>query len=447
MNIRKITYLSLVIASFSVAMTQPNTRLVFAELGYGYGGYGGYGNDPSGYSFDPTGYYSPLFTYFDGPETSGKNIGLDTRVVPFESLNWNAAITLVDSPDAFQQELTQNGHTYRSTVTYGFDSTGRYNFVTSLAFSVDGNYVLTATNLQVPRESFLLYEGTDLMIHLLAGGEIINGGSAADTLIGFDGDDSLRGGAGDDTFDGGWGINYISGGDGIDTAIYYYDDSDYVLSKNPVHKFVEILVKQGGSLGVVLEDVEKLQFRNTTLSTDQLLYWGTYSYIPLDSTSPVHRFYNPVTNGFFYTSNADEATFLLDQSSVTRENIDELQFAYQGGTFEAAHSYNNTVGLYRFFNTASSNHFYTASSDEANYIDEQILTSNWPFVNEGVTFDVYASDPNPGVSGDEVAVYRFYNPDLDRHFFTADDGEIILMEATESWINEGVAFYGEQLGR
>lgn len=454
MNLRKVTYLCLVTTSIAVAFTQPNSKLIFAQLGYGSGGYGsggyggdGYGNDPTGYSFDPTGYYSPRFTYFDGPETSEKNVGLDTRVVPFESLNWDAATTLVDSPDIFQQELVQGGHTYSSTTNYGLDSSGFYSIVTGLSFSVDGETVLTAVNLNVPREAFTSYEGLELMIRILAGGEIISGGSVADTLYGFDGDDSLRGNAGDDILNGGWGINYISGGDGVDTAIFDFDASDYALSKNPVFGFVEILVKWGGSLGVVLDDVEKLEFRDTTLETEELNYWGTYSYFPPDSSLPVMRFYNTVTHSFFYSSSVDEVTYLLEQSSVNRENSEKQSYVYQGSTFEAAHSYSDAVGLHRFYNANSGNHFYTASNDEAAYLNELIASSLFPFVYNGIVSNVYLSDPNPDANGHEVAVYRFYNPDLNRHFWTADDSEIVLMEATGSWINEGVAFYGEQLGK
>jgi hypothetical protein len=56
---------------------------------------------------------------------------------------------------------------------------------------------------------------------------------------------------------------------------------------------------------------------------------------------------------------------------------------------------------------------------------------------------VYSSDPYPNVTGQELAIHRFYSESLDRHFFTGDSLEASKMQLTGIWNYEGVAFYGE----
>ena len=73
-------------------------------------------------------------------------------------------------------------------------------------------------------------------------------------------------------------------------------------------------------------------------------------------------------------------------------------------------------------------------------------SGEWPFNYEGIAFNVYSDDPNPNSTGQEVPVYRFYSPSLNRHFFTADETEALNINLTGIWNYEGVGFYGEILG-
>ncbi len=66
----------------------------------------------------------------------------------------------------------------------------------------------------------------------------------------------------------------------------------------------------------------------------------------------------------------------------------------------------------------------------------------WPFNYEGVAMQVYANDPTSFV-GEEVAVPRFYNPTLNRHFFTGDETEVAEIKLTGVWNYEGIGFWGE----
>lgn len=69
----------------------------------------------------------------------------------------------------------------------------------------------------------------------LAGNDSLSGGDGNDSLMGGDGNDQLRGDAGADTLRGGQGNDYITGGSGddlliggagVDTADYYFSDSN-----------------------------------------------------------------------------------------------------------------------------------------------------------------------------------------------------------------------------
>jgi len=458
MKTNNLVFLSISVISLIVAFTQPGNRLVFAQLGYSFNGYTyganggysgdgtGYSYDPTGYSFDPTGYDSPVITYFDGPVTSEVNAGFDSRLVPFETLNWSNATTLIDDETVFLQQLIHDGQVYAVVMNFGVDYQGNYNYVTALTYLVDGLTILTAAKIYIPVEVFDLYTGTELMTEILRAGEIINGGSVNDILYGFAGDDSLRGYDGDDILNGGSGVNYVSGGPGNDTAVFEFDAEDYALSRNPVFGFVEILTKEGGSLGVVVNDVESFQFRNVTLDYESLDYWGTFSLVPQSAVQPVYRFYNSVTNTFLYTSDLDQVNYYLEQSAVSKNNVDELSYVLQGSTFEAAHSFSDAVELHSFNNPNTSSYYYTANSGEAENLKTLIADSQSPLVYEGTVFDVYGEKPAGDINNTTVPVYRFYNSKLDGYFWTADDSEILLMEETGAWVNEGIVFYGELIG-
>tara|TARA_Y100001970_G_scaffold3924_1_gene4526 strand:- start:15916 stop:17628 length:1713 start_codon:yes stop_codon:yes gene_type:complete len=124
-------------------------------------------------------------------------------------------------------------------------------------------------------------------------------------------------------------------------------------------------------------------------------------------------------------------------------------YVYQGSTFGAAHSYLSSdalVPLYRFYNTDTGHHFFTASKDEADMVKAKAASGEWPFNYEGTAFNVYSRNPNYDSSGEVLPVYRFYSPSLNRHFFTGDATEANRMQLTGIWDYEGVGFFGEILG-
>ena len=98
-----------------------------------------------------------------------------------------------------------------------------------------------------------------------------------------------------------------------------------------------------------------------------------------------------------------------------------------------AASFVNTQDLYRFHNTRTGAHFYTASAAERDYV-----LRTWPYFNyEGVAYRVSTSPTTGGAS-----VYRFYNTRTNTHFYTASTAERDQVFWTLPDLRyEGVAFY------
>lgn len=95
---------------------------------------------------------------------------------------------------------------------------------------------------------------------------------------------------------------------------------------------------------------------------------------------PVYRFYNSRTGTHFYTASEAEKNYVQGRTdwSFTYEGVAYLALGSGGGTF---------VPLHRFYNRRTGTHFYTASEAEKNYVQGR---SDWPFTYEGVGF--YALD-------------------------------------------------------
>jgi YD repeat-containing protein len=103
-------------------------------------------------------------------------------------------------------------------------------------------------------------------------------------------------------------------------------------------------------------------------------------------------------------------------------------YAYNGGSSYAsegiafyayAAQLNNSVPIYRFYNTTNGDHFYTS------------VNSNHPgYLSEGISFYAFATETNG-----TIPIYRYYNPSTGDHFYT------IINTTITNYNNEGIAFY------
>jgi endo-chitodextinase len=141
--------------------------------------------------------------------------------------------------------------------------------------------------------------------------------------------------------------------------------------------------------------------------------------------SPVYRFYNSTTRAHFYTASRSE------RDSMRATNT---AFTYEGTVFGALTSeMDGAIAVFRFFNTVTKAHFYTADPRERDYV---IATFGSQVPYEGIAYYVYPKESAKGRN-----LYRFYGTVTKVHFFTATEAERDLVLATQpTYTYEGVAY-------
>ncbi|WP_042693944.1 calcium-binding protein [Azospirillum sp. B506] len=141
------------------------------------------------------------------------------------------------------------------------------------------------------------------------------------------------------------------------------------------------------------------------------------------------RFFNRRTGEHFYTANAAERDGIIAGMP---------DMAYEGVAFLQGGGASNPVSVARFVRLDTGEHFYTASVTERDYIlqtmaDAYRLEDPQAFL-VSATPDSLFSQP----------VYRFVDTATGSHFFTASEGERDGVAASlSSYRYEGVAFYAK----
>ena len=86
--------------------------------------------------------------------------------------------------------------------------------------------------------------------------------------------------------------------------------------------------------------------------------------------------------------------------------------------------------VFRMYNGANGEHFYTRSVAERN----ALIAGGWSYESDG-DFDTV------GAESDAIPVYRMYNPNNGLHHYTLNKGEAAALK-NAGWSFEGVGFYG-----
>ena len=150
---------------------------------------------------------------------------------------------------------------------------------------------------------------------------------------------------------------------------------------------------------------------------------------PTTTGVQVFRFFDTTTGTHFYTASAAER----DQTVSTR-----LDLTYEGVGLNAdtPQSDPSAAPVFRFFDTSSGSHFYTASATERDGLANG---------RSGLTYEGVAFYENPTVQANDTAVYRFFDKADGAHFYTPDQNEFASVLATRSdLVNEGIAFYTQK---
>ena len=150
------------------------------------------------------------------------------------------------------------------------------------------------------------------------------------------------------------------------------------------------------------------------------------------STSPIFRFYNTISGAHFFTASEPERDrMLLDDGAA--------HFEYEGPAFSAILPSDVSAGLdpvHRFYNSRNGVHFYTISEDERSYIQSNPVLRH--YVYEGIA---YLASKVEG--GQFEPLYRFYVPKKGFHFYTAsaDERDQIQRNLAGTYVYEGVGYY------
>jgi photosystem II stability/assembly factor-like uncharacterized protein len=177
--------------------------------------------------------------------------------------------------------------------------------------------------------------------------------------------------------------------------------------------------------------VNDLRLDRPRASTDRLTVTAAtdsgvweYTFDPAGILEPVFRFYNTQTGAHFYTASATERDHVLATWP---------QFLYEGAAFfAAAADPGGALPIYRFFNTQTGAHFYTASAAER----DKVIATLPQFVFEGISFYGF-DDSEPG----SVKLYRFYNTQTGAHFYTTQDDERDAVDQhLPQFVDEGVVY-------
>ena len=148
---------------------------------------------------------------------------------------------------------------------------------------------------------------------------------------------------------------------------------------------------------------------------------------PTTIVGGVYRHFNSDTGMHFYTASSQERDYVINNIS---------SYNYEGARFKAASAdVPEAANVWRFYNSDTGAHFYTISEAERDYIIAN-LTS---FRYEGPAYRAYVSEVD-----DSIALHRFFNVDTSTHFYTASEAEKLSIEnSLPQYQYEGVAYYVE----
>ncbi|WP_336490488.1 hypothetical protein [Methylobacterium nigriterrae] len=144
--------------------------------------------------------------------------------------------------------------------------------------------------------------------------------------------------------------------------------------------------------------------------------------------NPVYRFFDTATQDHFYTTNAAEKDQILKTLPT---------YKYEGVQWSTPDKGADTIDVFRFFDSAHSSHFYTTSATERDYV----IKTQPAYKYEGVAFEAYAT-PSANVPG-EVTLERFFNTNTGLHHYAANASETYGINhgaAGPGWIDEGPGF-------
>ncbi|MEL7409678.1 MAG: hypothetical protein AAFN00_22520, partial [Cyanobacteria bacterium J06558_2] len=143
------------------------------------------------------------------------------------------------------------------------------------------------------------------------------------------------------------------------------------------------------------------------------------------SSGTVYRFLNNDTGVHFYTASENELDAVQELDNYT----------FEGASYQSVNPLtgaDNSVPVYRFLNNDTGVHLYTINETE-----REAVEGLDDFSFEGEVFSAYASE----IEG-SIPIYRFFNSNTGAHFYTPSAVERDNIEASlPDYESEGIAYY------
>jgi hypothetical protein len=157
--------------------------------------------------------------------------------------------------------------------------------------------------------------------------------------------------------------------------------------------------------------------------------WAVFDDVNLYVISPlpVYRFYNSKTGAHFYTASGPERDVVISTLAST--------FNYEGAAYGVVATPANGSPLYRFYNRKNGTHFYTASTAEYEHVKSALAST---YTYDGPVYNVSAK-PLAGAT----PVHRFFNKKNGSHFYTISEAEkdAVSSKLSNVYTYEGPAFF------
>lgn len=139
----------------------------------------------------------------------------------------------------------------------------------------------------------------------------------------------------------------------------------------------------------------------------------------------IFRFYDTRTGTHFYTA-----------SSVERDNIVAAapNYRFEGNSFDQVDDARGEVDIFRFYNKDTGTHFYTASTVER----DNVIATGANYAYEGTAYRASLDDANDTLD----ALHRFYDTRTGAHFYTSDETEVAkILGDLPTYQHEGIVYY------
>ena len=174
-----------------------------------------------------------------------------------------------------------------------------------------------------------------------------------------------------------------------------------------------------------------------SVTTGQVTGGSGNVYVKVQATvqaSPVYCFYSFFMRDHMWTASAEEKQQLEENFRTGKET-----YQYQGiwGYAELAKTDWN-MPVYRFWNKKTTDHFYTTSDSEKEQLEKDLKSGKDNYVYEGIAWYVPQFSDYP--------VYRFFDTASFNHYYT-DDAQLKeslskeYLAGTGTYRYEGVAWY------